>query len=184
VLDKQVLPSSPLKLHLCCGDKRLPGFIGVDIRAEVSPDIIASVEDLSIFSTASASEIYFCHGPEHLSHNQIGSCLCEIRRILMPGGTLRLAMPDFDRLVNLYVDKIVSFQDIHPALYGGQEYPENVHFSGHNMQSISQLLTKSGFVKIERYDAKSFLPVDYFDWSLHRLKGVQTSLNVKCIVPV
>jgi hypothetical protein len=93
-------------------------------------------------------------------------------------------MPDFDRLVNLYVDKIVSFQDIHPALYGGQEYPENVHFSGHNMQSISQLLTKSGFVKIERYDAKSFLPVDYFDWSLHRLKGVQTSLNVKCIVPV
>ena len=100
--------------------------------------------------------------------------------MMIPGGTFRLAMPDFDALVRLYVNGTVSLAEIRPALYGGQEYPENTHFSAWDFKGFSELLTRCGFSEIERYNPVEFLPPDFFDYSLHQLKGIVTSLNIKC----
>jgi ubiquinone/menaquinone biosynthesis C-methylase UbiE len=152
----------------------------VDIRREVQPDILASLEDLWIFPDSTISEVYFCHGPEHLSERDIEKCIRDIRRMMIPGGILRLAMPDFNGLVKLYLDGKVTLGEIRPALYGGQEYPENTHFSAWDFKSFSYLLSKCGFSDIEVYDPRGFLPPGFFDYSLHQLKGVRTILNIKC----
>jgi len=158
----------------------------VDTRREVQPDILASLEDLWIFPDSKISEVYFCHGPEHLSERDIEKCIRDIRRMMIPGGILRLAMPDFNGLAKIYLDGRVTLGEIRSALYGGQEYTENTHFSAWYFKSFSYLLSKCGFSEIEIYDPRAFLPPGFFDYSLHQLKGVRTSLNIKCraLVPI
>jgi predicted SAM-dependent methyltransferase len=172
---------SPIRLHLCCGDKKLPGYLGVDIRQEVAPDILASVDNLSLIEKESVEEIYFCHGLEHIPSNGAASCLLGLKRILKVGGILRLALPDFEALAKLYVADFCSLDEIKPAIYGAQDYSESFHYASWDIRSLSAILKRCGFDEIKRYLAPDFLPASYFDWSLHSIKGINTSLNIECI---
>ena len=171
----------PIRLHLCCGDKKLNGFLGVDIRQEVNPDIVASVDNLIGIEDGSVDEIYFCHGLEHISHADVNLCLSELYRILKQGGTLRLALPDFDSMARLYVAGYVRIEHILLAIHGTQDYPENTHYSSWDFTFLSSTLERWGFSQIARYNAREFLPDNYFDWSLFRLNGIEASLNVVCV---
>ena len=173
-----------VRLHLCCGDKRLPGYWSVDIRREVQPDLRASVEDLGFVPSGSVSELYFCHGLEHVRVGSIEACLKGMWRILRPGGLLRMALPDFEALASLYVQGAVSLADIAPAIHGQQDYAANTHYWSWDFRSLADVLGRVGFVDISRYDAAEFLPGSYVDWSLHRLRDVPTSLNVLCRKPM
>lgn len=170
-----------IKLHLCCGDKKLPGFLGVDIRPEVNPDIVASVDNLDMLPDEVVKEIYFCHGLEHLPFGEAEQCLVGLSRILRKGGTLRLALPDFEALSKLYVAGFSLIDEIRPAIHGGQDYAYNIHYASWDFRSLSVVLARCGFGQIKRYQPKEFLPDGYFDWSLHSLRGLGTSLNIVCI---
>lgn len=172
-----------VKLHLCCGYMRLPGFLGVDIRASVNPDIRASVEDLGCIPSESVSEIYFCHGLEHVPPQCIETCLEGLWRVLRPGGLLRLALPDFEKLSTLYLQYDVPLNVIAPAIHGQQDYQGNRHCWSWDFPSLVFALEKSGFVDVSRYHASDFLPDSYFDRSLHVVNGVPASLNVLCVKP-
>jgi len=173
----------PVKLHLCCGDKKLEGFLGVDIRPEVEPDIVAHLENLECFPDRWASEIYFCHGLEHVSFRKTRSCLAEIFRIMKPGGKIRLALPDFEALVKLYSSGLVKLEAIRPAIHGGQDYHHNIHYASWDFSSLRSILVNCGFTEVQRYNPLDFLPPGYFDWSLHRIGGIETSLNIECLRP-
>lgn len=172
--------ATPLKLHLCCGEKRIPGFLGVDIRESINPDIIGSAENLWMIQDESVQEIYFCHGLEHIPMAKAKSCLSELNRVLKENGTLRLALPDFEALARLYIEGQARIGDVVLAIHGGQDHAHNLHYSSWDFKSLSKSLKECGFADIRRYDARSFLPANYFDWSLHSLYGIATSLNVEC----
>jgi predicted SAM-dependent methyltransferase len=171
---------SIVRLHLCCGEKKLPGFLGVDVRAEVNPDIVATVDRLYMIDDARAEEIYFCHGLEHIPADSAERCLLELHRVLIKGGTLRLAMPDFESLSKLYISGFVDLERIRPAIHGAQDYEQNTHYSSWDFTSLAKILNKCGFENVSRYKARDFLPKGFFDWSLHNLNGIETSLNVVC----
>lgn len=52
---------------------------------------------------ASADAIYSSHMIEHLDRQEVRAFLAECRRVLVPGGTLRLVVPDLRLLVTSYV---------------------------------------------------------------------------------
>ena len=56
--------------------------MGVDIRRDVNPDILGSVEDLSMIESESMDETYFCHGLEHIEIVKSKGCLRELNRVL------------------------------------------------------------------------------------------------------
>jgi hypothetical protein len=170
--------NKPLKLHIGCGERRLKGYCHVDIRNEVSPDICASVLDLSIIESNSVQEIYFCHGIEHIRESQVPVCLKELHRILSPGAILRLALPDFYALVTLYCAGRASLSEIVYAIHGQQDYADNTHFFSWDYHTLGAKLVQHGFGEVTRYSAKEFLPPGYFDWSLHCIAGTPTSLNI------
>ena len=172
---------SPIKLHLCCGDKKISGYFGVDIRSDVNPDIVAAVDNLGMIEDGIVDEIYFCHGLEHVPHAEVNRCLSELNRVLKPGGTLRLALPDFDTMARLYVAGSVRLEHILLAIHGGQDYLYNTHYSSWDFASLSACLDRCGFHQIARYNARDFLPGNYFDWSLFELNGIEASLNVTCV---
>ena len=50
-----------IKLHLGCGDVKIPGYINVDSRSTSSTDMVQDITNLDIFEKESVDEIYACH---------------------------------------------------------------------------------------------------------------------------
>lgn len=155
----------------------------VDIRPEVSPDIVADAKNMPQVETDSVDEIYFCHGIEHLSLPDVRQALREFRRALKPGGILRLATGDFAVLAWMYTLDSVPLRTIRAALMGGQDYPANTHYSVWDYETLRTELEKAAFKNISRYDAEQWLPDGYWDWSIGRIAGECISLNIVSTSP-
>lgn len=81
-----------MKLNLGCGDKKLPGYVNVDMCGE--PD---EKRDLSVFpwpyEDASVDEVYSEHFLEHVVDYE--KTVLEIHRILKKGGVIHFKVPHF-----------------------------------------------------------------------------------------
>lgn len=167
-----------MKLHLGCGYKRLEDFCHVDARAECGPDKVADVLELP-FEDDSATLIYFSHGLEHIARPKVMEALAEWKRVLIPTGTLRLAMPDFEAISGLYHDERVHLVRLQGLLWGGQSYNGNTHFCGWDYETLAHTLAQAGFYNVKRWAPKRVLPPDYDDFSMCQINGVSVSLNVE-----
>lgn len=84
-----------MKLNLGCGNKKIDGFIGVDIKAA---DVVADIRHLP-FEDASADEILAVHVCEHFYVHEILSVIREWRRVLKFGGKMALELPCLDKVL-------------------------------------------------------------------------------------
>ena len=123
----------PTRLHIGCGDVNLPGFFNIDARPLPHVDLVKTdIFDLSEFKNDSIDLIYMCHVLEHVCHADLQKVLTETRRVLKKGGLLRLSVPDFDLMIEIYRDSGRRIESIEMPLMGGQEYPENFHYTVFN----------------------------------------------------
>src|SRR6266850_3689498 len=86
---------SPYRLHFACGKVHLPDWVNID--QQVDPDIVDVSWDLRRplpLAHGSAEFIFHEHFLEHLTVQEGLALLRECHRLLMPGGVLRVAMPD------------------------------------------------------------------------------------------
>ena len=84
-------PHTPVQLNLGCGSLLSPGFVNVDARKTVATDAVADVRKLP-FRASSADHIQALCLLEHLTDPY--EVLDEIHRILKPGGTAALRVPN------------------------------------------------------------------------------------------
>ena len=91
------------KLHLGCGAKRIPGWFHVDALDFPHVDHRGPVEDLGFIADGTVELIYASHVLEHFGRRTYMDVLREWRRVLRPGGVLRLAVPDFAAAARLYL---------------------------------------------------------------------------------
>lgn len=83
-----------LRLHLGCGNKIVPGFINVDKLHLPGVDVQWDLNNLPWpWEDASVCEIIANHVVEHLSCGLV-AFMDEAWRLLMPGGTLYIEVPD------------------------------------------------------------------------------------------
>ena len=94
---------SLIKLHLGCWKRNIPGFTNVDICDLPHVHHRRSAEDLSVFPTNSAELIYASHVFEYFDRQEAEKVLREWHRVLVPGGTLRIAVPDFEAITRVYL---------------------------------------------------------------------------------
>lgn len=168
-----------MKLHLGCGHRRLDGFVHVDGLVEMDPDLVVDVRNLTEMADHSASLIYACHVLEHIPRPEVIWTLQEWRRVLRPGGVLRVSVPDFETLAELYLNEGVSMWRIIGALMGRQNYPGNTHFLAMDYEYLAWLLGEAGFYDIRPWIPAEVLPAEYDDYSLARIEGRMISLNVE-----
>lgn len=93
---------SPVRLHLGCGQRFIPGFLHIDAQPYPHLDLVCDVAKLDAIPDASADLVYASHVLEHFGRWEFRATLTEWRRILKPGGILRLAVPDFAACAKLY----------------------------------------------------------------------------------
>jgi len=172
------------RLHLGCGTVRLPGFCNVDALPGPTVDVVADITRLDGFPDGCADLIYACHVLEHFAHDDIPPIFARWRRLLRPGGELRISVPDIDRIVRIYSDNWQHFQTPGHApwiglIYGGQKDAYDFHKTGFNFCWLAHLLREAGFEDPREYPHTPHFVPGTVDASLaHEPFGVFLSLNV------
>jgi len=177
-----------VKIHLGCGDIRLPGFVNVDVRPLT--DKTADARDLP-YGDESVDLVYASHLLEHFWPREAGVAVREWHRVLRPGGTLRLAIPDFAAITSRYA-ATNDLPELRGLLYGSRvypDYPEDAHHSCWDRETLTDLLETAGFVEAQSYDwrqtehaaiidcASAYLPRGDF------ARGQHMSLNMEARKP-
>jgi predicted SAM-dependent methyltransferase len=146
----------PYRLHLGCGHIRLKGFCNVDALEVGGVDVIDDIRKLERFPKGSVQEIYTCHVLEHFAHDEVQPLLKRWFDILQPGGTIRISVPDIDRIVRIYHKNFKHFETRGHSpwiglIYGGQTTPYDFHKTGFNACWLSYQLELCGFESCEEY---------------------------------
>lgn len=90
------------KVHLGCGTNKWPGWVNVDIRRSVSPDVTLDLRGGFPAPPESVAVVYSEHVFEHLEFGDAMQVLGDVQRALTPNGVIRIAMPDLDEVVDRY----------------------------------------------------------------------------------
>lgn len=178
-----------MKLHLGCGKRHIPGFIHIDAIDFPHVDHIAAIDNLSFISDDTVDLIYNCHVLEHFKRRDVEKVLCEWKRTLKPGGILRISVPDFASLCEIYHRYDKRLELVIGALFGGQDYLYNIHYNVFDYQTLSDILKAVGFTQIRRYDWRETEHASFDDYSqayiphMDKENGIQVSLNIECVKP-
>ena len=91
-----------MKLHLGCGERYLDGYIHIDIADFDHIDYRSSIDKLDMIKDESCELIYASHVLEYFDVEEAKNVLTEWHRVLKNKGTLRLAVPDIKKLIEVY----------------------------------------------------------------------------------
>lgn len=178
-------PDSKVYIHLGCGEISSPEFINVDTRFFSHIHHKHEVEYLPMFRNDFADLIYASHVLEHISMLKLKEVLIEWKRVLKPKGVLRLSVPDFERIIDIYNSNNKNIECIWMPLLGSQEYKENSHFSVFNFSFIKNLLNEVGFSEIRVWDPVTVDNHNFEDWASKNIdingKSYPISLNVEAV---
>lgn len=181
-----------LKLHLGCGKRYLSGFSHIDLAELPHIDYRHGVDRLEMLPDGAAELIYASHVLEYFDRFEVRQVLAEWNRVLQPGGTLRIAVPDFTALSEVYLQS-GKLDLILGPLYGRMEIPGTgkviYHKTAYDFDSLRNLLEDVGFASVHRYDWRQTIHREVDDHSqayiphMDKEHGKLISLNVECTKP-
>ena len=177
-----------MKLHLGCGKRHIPGFVHIDAIDYPHVDHVATIDNLSFVGDGTVDLIYNCHVLEHFKRREVERVLAEWMRVLKPGGVLRISVPDFEALCQIYLrEKKLGL--VVGALFGRQDYLYNIHYNVFDYAALAQALESVGFVDTHRYDWRDTEHAHVDDYSqayiphMDKENGLLISLNVESRKP-
>ncbi len=180
-----------IKVNMMCG-KRNFGQDWVHVDGALYDHVWST--DIRLFNLPPqmVGLIYCSHGIAYFSEEDFNGLLKAWYYALTPGGTLRIATPDFDRLSELYHCG-VEFEKIKGPLYGKMQMRHETiyHKTSYDFKTLSKLLADAGFTNVVRYDhTKTEHPNtgnfsdEFDDHSASYINQTLISLNIQCIKPL
>jgi predicted SAM-dependent methyltransferase len=172
-----------IRLHIG-GKETRDGWQIFNVVAAPGVDYVGHCCDLSALPDGSCQEVYASHVLEHLAYNgELQRALREIRRVLEPGGTVRISVPDLEILCRLFLEPKLSVPDrfhIMRMMYGGRADQHDIHYVGFSFDFLSAFLSGAKFCNIRRVGEFGI----FQDTSTLRLNGEFISLNVEAEKPL
>lgn len=182
-----------MKIHLGCGKRFLKGYVHIDLADYPHIEYKHNINTLPMLENDSVDLIYASHVLEYFDRYEVLEVLKEWKRVLKPGGILRLAVPDFESLIEVY-SKTKELKNIIGPIFGRWQIPgcETViyHKTVYDFNDLKNILLKCGFA-----DAKYWVWEKVFtgenasfdDYSqayyphMDKKKGKLISLNIEAI---
>src|SRR5438309_1271592 len=96
-----------MKINLGCGEHKLDGYENWDCKTGQEAHPLSHIGDDGsrlIIQDCSLEEIRASHVLEHFSHRQTSEVVNHWVAKLMPGGCLKIAVPDFEWIAKHYLD--------------------------------------------------------------------------------
>ncbi|MET3806928.1 SAM-dependent methyltransferase [Nakamurella sp. UYEF19] len=137
----------PRRLNLGCGFDLRDGFLNVDFQDFHGPDLVGDVRDLAMLPSDTFDEIIAIDVLEHLPRSDTAAALTEWARLLRPGGTLELQMPDVVACGRFFVthDNEADHKQMLGQLFGTQGYTGDFHLAGFSDIILAKALRGAGF---------------------------------------
>ena len=145
----------------------------------------------------SADLIYSSHFIEYLDREGIVPLLQRWKEVLKPNGVMRLAVPDFSKMVSLYIKgpeyskfyEPYELDDFLGPLYGKMKMGDKTiyHKTAYDFRSLKTLLESIGMREVKKYDWRDTEHSDFDDHSqaylphMDKDNGTLVSLNLECI---
>jgi SAM-dependent methyltransferase len=174
-----------LNLHLGCGKVDHKKFINIDGYPFPHVHYVQSIDKLPQFKDGSVDLIYASHCLEHFIYIQTKSVLEEWYRVLKRGAVLRLSVPDFDKLVEIYQLHNHDPDVILNQLMGGQDNRYNFHLTALNNVNLSKLLLSVGFTNVRGWLPGTDDLTTFDDFSIYKKeiagKYYEISLNIEAV---
>lgn len=177
-----------MKLHLGCDKRFIPGFVHIDLADYPHIDHRHDIRRLPMIADGAAELIYVCHALEYFDRVEVLQVLREWRRVLQPSGVLRVAVPDFGALVQVY-RKYDDLNKIIGPLFGRWPIPGGdltiYHRTVYDFTALKSVLESAGFAEVHRYDWRQTIHKNYDDYSqayvphMDKEHGLLVSLNVE-----
>lgn len=131
------------RINLGAGDRPIDGWENWDIK-DGRPAFPLGVENDSV------DEIRASHVLEHLSHRDAQYAVSNWCRALRPGGVLKIAVPDFEKISNLYLQGVpINTQGY---VMGGHVDEHDRHGAIYDRECLTELLYESGMVDIGEWE--------------------------------
>jgi len=154
-----------LKLHLGCGTHRLDSWINIDFHpAQLAMDVRWGLP----FPDASVAFAFMAHTLEHFYYQEALQIAKDIRRVLQPGGVLRVVVPDIEKCLRAYVENDAEFFESRDKTWTwwpecstrlesflsyagvGSWFGFRSHKYGYDYETLRHLLLDAGFGAVER----------------------------------
>lgn len=143
--DQETAAAPLLKLDLGAGEVSPSDFrpIGRAHGSEIFP---------LPYPDGSVDEIRASHCLEHFPHGQVLAVLRDWVRALKPGGALRVAVPDFAKVAQNYLDGVA--QPTEGYLVGGQVDADDFHKAIFDGQRLRKALSDAGLVLLRPWQSE------------------------------
>jgi len=105
--ERALMQKNNLKLHFGCGPRILPGWVNIDGWSFPGMDLAVDLRQPLPFRDGSCRLIFTEHVFEHIDVDFRLSVLREFFRVLQPGGTLRIVVPDCEKFVEAYTRRCI-----------------------------------------------------------------------------
>lgn len=142
-----------VKIHVGAGNRDWKGWINVDIQPLKHIDHVCDGSKLDMFADNYADVLYASHVLEYWDRIQAIDVLDEWYRVLRPGGTLRIAVPDFSKIAYVYWK---HGELLEGPLFGRMMADGNIiyHKTVYDYKSLKSILYDTGFKDVMSYDFK------------------------------
>ena len=108
-------------VNVGCGRQVHPAWCNLDLTASAPGVIEHDLRQGLPFDDRSCDAVYHSHVLEHLQPEQAAKLLAECFRVLKPGGTLRIAVPDLEGIARQYLRTLETAAD-DPAASADHEW--------------------------------------------------------------
>lgn len=136
--------SEEVRLNLGSGKTPLPGYDNLDIGVDGRTAFPLA------FADAYADEIRASHLLEHFSHRATVAVLADWVRVLKPGGVLKVAVPNFDYIVDHYKDDSGE-EPLEAFLMGGHSNDHDVHLAIFNEEKLRAAMQAAGLIDVQSW---------------------------------
>jgi predicted SAM-dependent methyltransferase len=145
------------RLNWGCGTEPTPGWINSDIKEDPTVDISCDILDGLPLAEGSIDYAVSIHALPELRLPDLVPALMELRRVLVPGGVLRLALPDLDRGIDAYRsgDRDYFLVPDEDASSLGAKFITQLLWYGYSktlftFDFVAELLQRAGFDEVRR----------------------------------
>lgn len=150
-------PKQVRRLNWGCGTNNVhPDWINSDIKAAPGIDIVGDIAEGLPLDEGSIDYAVSIHALPELPYPALSGALVELRRVLKPGGVLRLGLPDFEKAIRAYLDRDADYflvPDDDVRSLGGKLIVQLTWYgysrSMFTFDFIEELLYGAGFVRVD-----------------------------------
>jgi len=134
---------NPVLVNIGCGSTWHPAWMNLDVRPPNGQVQAWDVSKGLPFGNNEVDACYASHLLEHLSRGQARALLQESRRVLRPGGIIRLAVPDLEAITREYLNVLAQAEKGDSAAVQQYEWI--------TLELLDQLVRTESGGEMERY---------------------------------